>query len=84
MDSSIADHCCFEQRMNNWMSSWFKLELVLIDQIDPNASGQSTGSSEHILFLFVMMDLHELLYLEGVISFGGDSWEIVLALKEGR
>lgn len=60
------------------------LELMLIVQIDPNASRQSTGSSEHILFLFMMMDLHELLYLEGVISFGSHSWEIVLALKEGR
>ena len=83
MHSSIAGHCDFEQRMNDWRFTCFLYNLILM------VTGSSLRrnfacSPECMLCFLVMVNLYKLLYFERIVPLRSDGGEVVLTFDESR
>lgn len=81
MNSSIANHCYFEQRVNHLLSVMVIKFFRIVDSVKC-LSGKSACPSKHFLFFFVLMDVNKLFYFEGVVLSRSNCRKVVATLEE--
>ena len=81
MDPSIAYHCYFEQRVNHLLSVTV-IKFFRIVESSKCLSGKSASFSKHFLFFFVLMDVNQLFYFEGVVLSRSNCRKVVATLEE--